>query len=418
MSILTSEALEGSPLADLHAIASEIGIDGFRRLRKADLVAAILDRQGGEAADGDGPVAEEPARPPRQRRERRRPSAAAETETEAEAEAGAAEEPARPPRQRGERRRPSTAVEAEAQAAAPESVEGVVEVLGNGSAFIRLSAPDTSEGDVYISAAQVRRCELVSGDRVGGPVRSPRRSERHPSLVRVETINGVAADEVAAGTPYDELPAAFPTSPVTFASKHATLLEIARIAPIGRGSRVSVTGAPGSGRTTALRALAVELAAQEGVELRLVLAGTRPEERAEWAAAELEPVAVTVLGAAPDTQSQALERVVEEARRSVARGGHVAIVVDSLDAVAAPAARRALAAARNVPDGGSLTVVAAAREPLGGETTVIALDARAGAVERRPVLDPVASFTLRLDVLLGARKATTVAKARAKAITG
>ncbi len=416
MSILTSEALEGSPLADLHAIASEIGIDGFRRLRKADLVAAILDRQGGEAADGGKPAAEEPARPPRQRRERRQPSAAAETE--AEPEVAADEEPARPPRQRRERRQPSAAAEAEAQAAAPESVEGVVEVLGNGSAFIRLSPPDASEGDVYVSAAQVRRCELVSGDRVGGPVRRPRRSERHPSLVRVETINGAGADEVAAGTPYDELPAAFPTTPVTFASKHATLLEIARIAPIGRGSRVSVTGAPGSGRTTTLRALAVELAAQEGVELRLVLAGTRPEERAEWAAAELEPVATTGLGAAPDTQSQALERVVEEARRSVARGGHVAIVVDSLDAVSAPVARRALAAARNVPDGGSLTVVAAAREPLGGETTVIALDARAGAVERRPVLDPVASFTLRLDVLVGARKATTIAKARAKAITG
>ena len=79
-----------------------------------------------------------------------------------------------------------------------DSVEGVVELLANGSGFVRVHGPESSEDDVYISAAQVRRCELVSGDRVSGPVRTPRRSERYPSLVRVDTINGAPADSVAA----------------------------------------------------------------------------------------------------------------------------------------------------------------------------------------------------------------------------
>ena len=89
-------------------------------------------------------------------------------------------------------------------------------------------------------------------------------------------------------------------------------------------------------------------------------------------------------------------------------------MIDALDQIAPAAARRALASARDIDGGGSLTVVAAAPAALGGETTVIALDAAAALAERRPVLDPRASGTLRTAVLVGARKATTIAKARAK----
>ncbi len=86
----------------------------------------------------------------------------------------------------------------------------MVELLGNGSGFLRTSPPEPSDDDVYISAAQVRRCELVSGDAVTGPMRPPRRSERYPSLVRVDTINGRPADEVAEGTHFDDLPVRVP----------------------------------------------------------------------------------------------------------------------------------------------------------------------------------------------------------------
>ena len=107
--------------------------------------------------------------------------------------------------------------------AADATAEGVVDLLGNGSGFLRVSPPDPSDGDVYISAAQVRRCELVDGDTVTGPVRAPRRSERYPSLVRVDTINGRPADEVAEGTPFEELPAALPTERFALGGDDPTL---------------------------------------------------------------------------------------------------------------------------------------------------------------------------------------------------
>ena len=419
MSVLSRDVLEDSPLADLHTIASEIGIDGFRRLRKEDLVEAILGRQGGGGVTSPDGDAEAPAEPRSRSRRAPREEAAAPRSRSRRAPADDADE-APAPRSRSRRAPADDADERPRRSergtrdAEEHTIEGVVEVLPNGSAFVRVNAPDSSDDDAYVSAAQVRRCELVSGDRIAGPVRPPRRSERHPSMIRVETINGSSADEVAVGTPFDDLPAVFPTEAVALNVKDATLKEITDLAPIGLGSRVVVSGASGSGRSTTLRLLAKDLKAVEGLELQVVLSGARPEEAAEWRADDLEPVAIAALGQSPDAQAQAVERAIDAARRVAARGANAAVVVDALDQLAPAAARRALAAARNIEGGGSLTVIAAAPAPLGGETTVIALDAGAALTERRPVLDPQASGTLRTAALVGARKATTIAKARAK----
>ncbi len=384
MSVLDRSALEASPLADLHAIASELGLDSYRRLRKADLVDAILARQGGEEApvpdadDGDvvdeaaAVIAAEPepepedededededgraAAPPRRRRGGRggRGRAAGRDEEDRPARRG-----------RGAAGRDEDDRPARDQAAAPaEGVEGVLEVLPNGSGFIRVEPPEQSDGDVYISAAQIRRCELVSGDRVSGPARPPRRSERHPSLVRVETINGVPADEAAPGR-FDDLAATFPDERFELGKDDATLHLIDRAAPIGRGSRVTIVGPARSGKSETLRALAAALAALEGVETHLALAGVRPEEVAGWAAGPLEPAATTTLTDSPEAHAHAVERALEGARRAAARGGAAVLLVDTLEGLHAPAARKVLAAARNVPDGGSLTVIATAAKPL------------------------------------------------------
>lgn len=480
MSVLSRSALEASPLSDLHEIASEVGIDGFRRLRKEDLVDAILGRQGGDTSADAGVDADTDAgadagngdKPARSRRSRSPRSSAATSDDapaprsrrssrSAEGDSAAGERPARsrraprdadgdsaaedrPPRSRRSPRaaagadsssdsgaeRPSrsrrSGRSAEAESGSGESaerperddepqVEGVLEVIANGSGFLRLDGSESSDDDVYVSGAQIRRCELVAGDRVAGPVRRARRSERHPSLVRVTTINGKAAEEVSDGTRYVDLGAAFPSVPLTFKAKDATLKQIADLAPIGRGSRVTVSGAPASGRTTTLRLLAIELAAEDGVEVQVVLAGARPEELAEWTAADLTPSAVADLSNGPDAQGQAVDRAIDAAKRVAAHGGHAAVVIDSLDQLPLPSARRALAAARSVPDGGTLTVIAAAREPLGGETTTILLDGAASAAERRPVV-AAGSHTLRVEALVGARKATTITKNRAKAL--
>jgi transcription termination factor Rho len=292
-------------------------------------------------------------------------------------------------------------------------VEGAVELLANGSGFLRLSPPEPTDDDVYISAAQVKRCELVTGDRIAGPVRAPRRSERFPSLVRVDTINGRPADEVAEGTKFEDLPAAWPAERIALGSEDVTLKAVEWLTPFGKGSRVLLCGGPRAGKSELARDIAEALKGRDGLELLVVLAGVRPEEIGEWS--EPAPVASVSFAASPDAQAQAVEQAVEQGRRVAARGGDAVVVIDTLEYVAPHLARRALAAARNIADGGSLTVIATAPAPFGGESTVVALDAQLTALRRFPALDLPGSGTLRADALVGEAGAEAIAKARAEA---
>jgi len=426
MSVLGRPELEASPLADLHVIASELGIDGFRRLRKADLVGAIIERQGGEPAGGGAEDMEAVE------------TAEAATTDEAK-ESGAGDEDAAPAprgRRRGGRRgrrgggrateenggtpdaKPA-ARESEAPASPePEErvVEGVVELLGGGSGFVRIAPPEPSDEDVYVSAAQIRRCELVDGDTVAGPVRAPRRSERFSSLIRIDTINGAPADEVSAGTRYEELPVAFPDERLALGGEDLTVKAIEWLAPFGRGSRVTVVGPARAGKSEALRRIAAALADQEGLTVSVVLAGVRPEETAQWREGRNAPAAAVTFDASADAQAHAVERAVDQAKRVAARGGDAVVLVDGLDGVHAPAARKILAAARNLVNGGSLTILATSTRPVGGETTVIALDAALTSTQRFPALDLVASGALRPELLVGDAGAEAIAKARAEAV--
>jgi transcription termination factor Rho len=428
MSVLDRSALEASPLADLHAIASELGIDGFRRLRKEALIDAILERQG------DGPSGDTGSRGD---------DDTDEAETDASSSSSEDDGPRRRRRRGGRGRRgggggggggdrdrdrdsdsgdDSPVEEAPAAEDEPDKVvEGTVELLGGGSGFVRVSPPDPSDDDVYVSAAQIRRCELVSGDVITGPVRAPRRSERYPSLVRVDTINGTPADEVTAGTRYEDMPCAFPTDRLALGTEDATVRAVEWLTPFGKGSRVAVTGPARSGKTATLRLVAAALSAQAGdgddaLDVSLVLAGVRPEEVADWNDGPVVPAAATVLGTSPDSQAQAIERVVEQARRVAARGRDAVVLVDGLDGLHPPAARKILASARNLVDAGSLTIIVTATSPVGGETTVIALNRDLASTGRFPALDLPASGTIRPELLVGDAGAEAIAKARLEAL--
>jgi len=432
MPVLDRSELAASPLADLHLIASELGMDGFRRLRKEEIIDAILARQGGEqpgagAPSGpDGEEDEEPRRPRRRGGRRRRAGAEAAAEaTGGEEQQGVPEPEVAPARGRGRGgrgggRRERATVEAETASSPGDGAEerqtrGVVELLGNGSGFVRVAPPDPSDEDVYVSAAQIRRCELVSGDEVTGPIRPPRRSERYASLVRVDTINGAPADEVAEGTRFDDLSAAFPAERLALGSEDPTVKAIEWLTPFGKGSRVLIVGPSRAGKTEALRRMGQALAGNEALELSIALVGVRPEELGDWAPQGVEPAAAVSFAASPDAQVQALERALEPARRIAARGGDAVLLIDTLAHLPAGAARKALAAARNIADGGSLTVVATGLEPLGGETTVIALDAELAGTRRFPALDLTASGTIRPELLVGEAGAQAIASARAEA---
>ena len=385
MSVINAEDLEVSPLADLHALASTLGIDGYRRLRKADLVETILTRQGGSAPPASGRSDEPATRSSRSRRRRGR-ARDADPGDDAVAAEGAA-----PPSE-----------------AAPRIVEGVVELLANGSGFVRPDGASDSDGDVYISAAQARRCELVAGDRVAGPVRPPRRSERHPSLIRIDTINGVAADEAVHGARIDEIEVDWPAERLPLGTSDPLLAAIERTAPIGAGSRVLISGPPRSGKTLLLSRLAAELAPLAGFEVELLAVGVRPEELSEYRALAYHAGSGQTFSAAREAQEASVEQAVERGRRVAVRGGAAILLIDTLDGLGDTAARRALAAARNLRGAGTLTVIATAREPLGGETTVIAL-APGGAV----ALDQARSGTLRSELLVAAKPKRAPAKPRA-----
>jgi transcription termination factor Rho len=122
--------------------------------------------------------------------------------------------------------------------------------------------------------------------------------------------------------------------------------------------------------------------------------------------------------ASADAQDHAVELVIDQARRVAARGADAVVLIDTLDGMHPQAARKALAAARNIVDGGSLTVIATAAAPIGGETTVIALNLALASTGRFPALDLVASGTLRPELLVGDAGAEAIARARGEALEG
>jgi transcription termination factor Rho len=338
VSVLQRKELEASPLADLHAIASELGLEGYRTLRKAELIRAILEEQGDGADEGE--VSEPEA----------------------------------------------------ADVPDDEIVAGVLDILPNGSGFLRLHPSGQSRDDVYVAPAQIRRCELRAGDEVGGPVRPPRRTERHPSLVRVESVNGAAAE------PPEERPSFSSLTPV-YATQRLEAPAALEGVPFGRGSRVAIGGPPGAGATTVLREVVGVLADRHpDIELAVVLVGARPEEVTDWQRAMSAPVYGGSFETSTEAQAQAAELAVERAKRTVERGGHAALVVDSLEGLPPGAARRVFGAARNTEEGGSLTIVAAtgtALEPQRLASTRVTLE----RAEDGPRPAAAASSTSRADLL-------------------
>src|SRR3954470_2879836 len=178
MSVLDPRELEASPLSDLHALAAELGMEGYRRLRKEDLIRQIVEAQGGtmpEAAPADeggddddfeaiheADTAEAPERE-EERKPRRRGRRGKATAEEPVAAAAGGDGDKKPDADA----KPASDTEPEVEG---ELRSGILDVLPNGSGFIREEPYRQSRGDVYVSPAQIRRCELRPGDDVAGPV--------------------------------------------------------------------------------------------------------------------------------------------------------------------------------------------------------------------------------------------------------
>ncbi|MGE5858832.1 MAG: Rho termination factor N-terminal domain-containing protein [Solirubrobacterales bacterium] len=356
-------ALRDEHLAELHRLARELGLPRYRMLPRDELIEAIEERSEAE------PQGE--AEPP-----------------EGTVETAAREEPGPEPE-------PKPVPEAEAGV---EEVTGVLDRMPQGYGFLRLSGLDEAEGDVYVSASQIRRCELRPGDQVSGPARPPRRGERHRALVRVEAVNGQAPEEERRH--FEDLTPATPTRRILApeASAEPIVRAVDLFGPLAFGQRVLVLAQPHSGRTTLLRALGAAIAGT-GAHLCVLLADERPEEVPEWERAlpQAEIFAATA-DQEPRDQIRAAELAMGHAKRLAEGGEDVVVLVDSLSRLALGyrdpgRVKRLFGAGRELADegSGSLTVIA----------TVLDSDDRGAEV--REALETTENLLLRLDAGLAAK---------------
>jgi transcription termination factor Rho len=364
MSVLNRKELADSPLSDLHQIASELGMEGYRAMRKDDLIGAIL--KAGGASDEPAEAVEEREDDTSEGTSEDTSEGTSDDTSEGTSEGTSEDQEGSDLRSDPVEEEPEVV---EDEVSDDEIASGVLDILANGSGFVRVDAGGQSRDDVYVSPAQIRRCELRAGDEVSGPARRPRRNERHPSLVRVETVNAAPAEPIEERPWFGELTPVFP-------SQRFDALSAVKGVPFGRGSRVAIAGPFGEVATALLRELAESLSGSEDHGVEVVLVGALPEDVTEWRSREGLSVSGGSFDRSPDAQAQAAELAVERAKRRVERGGHAVVLIDSLEALPAGARRRIFGAGRATEEGGTLTIVASVggdRDALRWATTRVVL---------------------------------------------
>ncbi|GIU98664.1 MAG: hypothetical protein KatS3mg014_0280 [Actinomycetota bacterium] len=435
MATIDRSTLEGKVAAELHRLASDLGIEGHQRLKKAELIEAILARANGEgqAATGSASpaIAEEPAgngeRAPTLGEGSLARSSADPAEADpvpaasAERVAPATEErpetrpetpvaPERPPaperverpegprpegrrrlsreerrRLREERRQRELEMREEEIANAPTAT-GLLDILPEGYGFLRTSGYLPGPDDIYVSLSQVRRFALRKGDLVTGKVRPPRDNEKYPALLQIESVNGLDPETAKSRPVFEKLTPLFPNERFRLETgpQDITGRIIDMIAPIGKGQRGMVVSPPKAGKTTVLKNIANGIIhSNPETHVIILLVDERPEEVTDWQrTVQPAEVVYSTFDKPPDQHIQVTELVLERAKRLAEMGKDVVIILDSITRLAraynlaAPASgkilsggidstalyppRRFFGAARNIEEGGSLTIIASA----------------------------------------------------------
>ncbi|MGB0119774.1 MAG: Rho termination factor N-terminal domain-containing protein [Solirubrobacterales bacterium] len=421
---------ESKSLAQLHELASDAGIDGFRRLRREDLIEKL---DGGSTASspagGDSDSSGDSQGRPRRRRSRGgRDRSRNENGGDRESRGGS-REPRSKREPRGERSEERTEAE-------PELTEatGILEVLSRGSGLLK--GDGIADAGIYVSPAQIRRCQLRSGDEVNGPVRPARRGERRPSLVRVEKVNGEPPQDER-GTAFDGLTPIAPHRHIPLKVENDDVLarSFDLLAPLAFGQRVLVEAQPRSGRTSFLRSLAKSIAAgtEEGTEVTVLLVDERPEEVTAWT----REVPNVEIAAAPadlgaHEQVRVAERALAKVKRQAESGLDVVIIVDSLTRLGnaygdAGSVKPFFGTGRELEEegAGSVTVIATALWGSPGDQAVmdavhttenatIRLDSGLAAAGVKPALDVTSCAISGQEAVLNENEIDAVRRLRAE----
>ncbi|HRQ04780.1 MAG TPA: transcription termination factor Rho [Nitrosomonas halophila] len=278
------------------------------------------------------------------------------------------------------------------QARKGESIfgEGTLEVLQDGFGFLR--SPDTSylagPDDIYISPSQIRRFNLHTGDSVDGEIRPPKEGERYFALVKIDRVNNEPPENSKRKILFENLTPLFPTERLTLerdikSEENITGRVIDLIAPIGKGQRGLLVASPKSGKTVMLQHIAHSIAANHpDVVLMVLLIDERPEEVTEMIRSVKGEVVSSTFDESATRHVQVADMVIEKAKRLVEHKKDVVILLDSItrlarayntvvpasgkvltggvDANALQRPKRFFGAARNIEEGGSLTIIATA----------------------------------------------------------
>ncbi|MER3402081.1 MAG: transcription termination factor Rho [Armatimonadota bacterium] len=261
---------------------------------------------------------------------------------------------------------------------------GVLEILPDGWGFLRRhpNFQNTSE-DVYVSQSQVKRFGLRTGDLVFGVARPPKEGEKYYGLLRVEAINGVAADEARRRKDFEQLTPLYPNERLIMETTAENISGriIDLIAPIGKGQRALIVAPPKAGKTTLLKNIANSITTNHPeVILLVLLVDERPEEVTDMRRSVKGQVVSSTFDEPPENHMRVADLVLERAKRLVEQGKDVVVLLDSLtrfgrasnlttspsgrtlsgglDPAALYRPKRFFGAARNIEEGGSLTVIA------------------------------------------------------------
>jgi transcription termination factor Rho len=336
-------------------------------------------------------------------------------------------------------------------------VSGVVDV-GDSGAFVRTAGYRLSRDDVYVSNALLQQYGLRKGDQVEGGARPPRQGkarEKFNTLVRVDTVNGMPPWQAKQRPDFAKLTPLYPQERLRLESDSAspTARIIDLVSPVGKGQRGLIVSPPKAGKTMVLQAIAAAIAAgHPGVHLMVVLVGERPEEVTDLRRSVQGEVIFSTFDQPAADHIMVAELAIERAKRLVELGADVVVLLDSITRlgraynIAAPPSsrilaggvataalqppRRFLGAARNIEDGGSLTILSTALVETGSRmddvffeefkgTGNMELRLRRDLAEKRifPAIDVVPSGTRRDDLLMSAEEHTAVDRLR-RALAG
>ena len=289
---------------------------------------------------------------------------------------------------------------------------GVLEIMNDGYGFLRPFAYVPSHEDIYVSPSQIRKFDLRTGDRVGGEVRPPKESERFFALLKVEDVNGFPPAEAVKRIHFDALTPLYPTERLNLATESRELATrlIDLVAPIGKGQRGLIVAPPKAGKTMLLQKMAQGITNNHPeVEVIILLIDERPEEVTDMQRSTTAEVVASTFDEPPENHVKISEMVLERAKRLVEHKRDVVILLDSItrlarahNLVVPPSGRtlsggidptslvkpkRFFGSARNIEEGGSLTIIATALVETGSRMDEVIFEEFKGTGNMELVLD-------------------------------